>query len=202
MPEINHKDQPSIPALTPQPSVAKAIADAGVTTSDLEKQIAGIIAKRHAEAAKAATPKEPDWKTLTEAESYSPSVFIPVIDHDIPDYMNIKLKDTEYEPVWASRDQRRLGQLLAEGYEFITPDMMAPEFHVPLLFDSDKHYVYQDVIAMRVHKRIVYGKRRRALEISKSQLRNDHKIPKVKAQMESGDDEIMFEPGLSTYDTR
>ncbi len=117
---------------------------------------------------------------MTEQQAMNPATYIPVIEHDIPDYMNIKLKDTEYEPVWASRDQRRLGQLLAKGYEFITPEMMADNFKVPLLFDSERHYVYSDVIAMRVHKRILYGKRRKAAEISLKQLKNKNRIPKTK----------------------
>jgi hypothetical protein len=198
MPEITHKDQPSIPA----PAVAKAVADAGVTTSDLEKQVKAILAQRHKEAVIAAAPKEPDWATLTEAQAMNAATYIPVIEHDIPDYMNIKLKDTEYIPVWASRDQRRLGQLLAEGYEFITEGMMAEGFKIPLLFNSDKQYVYQDVIAMRVHKRISFSKARRALEVSKKQLQNNNRIPKTKVQMEDNEIDFDLDNGMKVYDTR
>ena len=201
MPEVIHKDQPSIP--TPAaPKVADALS--AVSTTDLEKAVSKLLAQRHKEAAEAAAPKEPDWKNITEQQAMNPAVYIPVIEHDIPDYMNIKLKDTEYEPVWASRDQRRLGQLLATGYEFITPEMMAGDFKVPLLFDSENHYVYQDVIAMRVHKRILYGNRRRAAEVSLKQLKNNNKIPKTKEQMNSGDDidfDVITE-GMKVYDTR
>jgi hypothetical protein len=205
MPEINHKDQPSIPtpavAATPAPKVADALS--AVTTSDLEKAVAALIEKRHKEAAAAAAPKEPDWANITEAQAMNVATYIPVIEHDIPDYMNIKLKDTEYEAVWASRDQRRLGQLLAEGYEFITPDMMAANFKVPLLFDSDGHYVYADVIAMRAHKRIIFGKRRRALEVSQRQLGNTNRVPKVKSKLEEdGDFEVSIASGMDVYDTR
>ena len=145
--------------------------------------VADILAKKKLERKAAVEPKEPDWSKITEAEAYEPNVYIPVIEHEIPDYMNILLKDSEYEAVWASRDQRRLGQLLAEGYEFIKPEHMATGFKLPLRFDSEKMYIYQDVVAMRVHKRILYGKRRRALEISLGQLRRRGADSKIKAKL-------------------
>jgi len=116
--------------------------------------------------------KEPNWAELTELEATNLRLplNIPLIDHDIPAYMDIKLADTEYVAVWANRDQRRLGQLEAEGYEFIRPEHIAKGFKLPLKFDSEKLYIYQDVIAMRVHKRILFGKRRRTQELSVKQL--------------------------------
>lgn len=203
MPEINHK-APLPGAEATAKNLASAIASTGVTADALETQIEAILKKRKAEAIEAARPKEPDWSKTTEQDAYNPAVYIPVIEHDIPDYMNIKLKDQEYEVVWASRDQRRLGQLLAEGYEFLQPEHIAPDFKTPLAFDSEKQYIYQDVIAMRVHKRILYGKRRRALEISKQQLRNKNKIPqqRIKGTYELAPDVPDLEPGFSLYETK
>lgn len=205
MPEVNHKDQPSItpaaaPVVVPTPKAADAFSS--ITTSDLEKTVQKLLAQRRKEAAANAAPKEPDWANMTERDAQNPALYIPVIEHDVPDYMNIELKDKEYMPVWASRDQRRLGQLLAEGYELITPDMMAPMFKVPLLFNSDGHYIYHDVIAMRAHKRIVFGKQRRALEVSRKQLQNNNNLPKVKAQMDNDDIDFDLGDGLNVYDTR
>lgn len=199
MPEINHK-APEVTAKT----VAAAIADSGVKAADLEKQIEAILQKRKLEAAEAAKPKEPDWSKISEKDAYNPATYIPVIEHDIPDYMNIKLKDAEYEVVWASRDQRRLGQLLAEGYEFLKPEHISPNFSMPLTFNSEKQYIYQDVIAMRVHKRILYGKRRRALEISQAQLRAKNKLPqqRIKGTFDLAPEVPDLEPGLSLYETK
>lgn len=225
MPEINHKTEVAatvadvvapgtklpISPSKPAPDVttkalADAIANAGVPMSKLEEQIEAILNRKKAEHAEAMRPKEPDWKSLSENEAYAPDVYIPVIEHDIPDYMNIKLKDTEYEPVWASRDQRRVGQLQAEGYEFIKPEHMATDFKLPLLFNSEGMYVYQDVIAMRVHKRILFGKRRRALEISKNQLKRrgaDATIKAKLAQLIEGDpsmERAFQKQGLSFFE--
>ena len=165
MPEINHKIES--PISTP-------------SGADLEKQIKAILAKTAQERVEAAQPKEPDWATLTERDACNPAIYIPVIDHAIPDYMNMKLKDPEYEVVWANKDQRRVGQLQAEGYELLKKDHVHPSFKLPLLFNSEGLYEYQDVIAMRVHKRILYGKRRRGLDLSQQQLRNNRRPPSTR----------------------
>ena len=160
--------------------VAEAITDSKLSPSELEKQIKQVLSNIGKERAAAAAPKEPDWKNLREQDAYDARINIPVIEHEIADYMNMKLKDTEYEVVWASMDQRRIGQLQAEGYEFLKPEHIAPDFKVPLLFDSEERYTYQDVVCMRVHKRILYGKRRRGLELSRRQLGNNHRPPTSK----------------------
>lgn len=170
---------------------------------DLSSRVAEVLAKRRAEAAKAASaPKKIDWATVTEEDIANPAVFIPVIDHDIPDYMNIKLKDNEYVPVWASKDRRRLGQLLAEGYEVLKAEHVHPSFKLPLRFESDGTYTYLDVICMRVHKSIIFSKRRKALEISQKQLRNTNRPPRVKDPRtgELSEEDLPLGPGMKTYD--
>jgi len=153
-----------------------------LTQDALEAAVNEALAKVAKKRQEAAKPKEPDWSTLTEAEAMSAATYIPVIEHDIPDYMNMKLKDAEYMCVWASRDQRRIGQLQAEGYEFLKKEHVHPDFKLPLLFDSEGLYTYADVVCMRVHKRIVYGKRKKALQISLNQLANRNRPPRVKIE--------------------
>lgn len=165
--------------------LAQELAAAGVTEEALNKQIELIMKKRARERAEAMKPREPDWSSITEQEAYNPAVYIPIIEHDIPDYMNLKLKDQEYEAVWASKDQRRLGQLLAEGYEYLKEEHVHPHFKVPLKFSSDGLYIYQDVIALRVHKRILYSKRRRALEMSINQLKRKGADSRIKSKLNS-----------------
>jgi hypothetical protein len=220
MPEIKHINMPSIPVDSnqsiPPPQVtqplessaaqlAKAVADSKVPLSDIEKIVNDVLNKNKTVRQEAAKPKEPNWSTLTEAQAYNPAVYIPVFEHDIPDYMNMKLKDTEYEPVWASRDQRRLGQLLAEGYELLKHEHVAESFKIPLTFNSEGSYIYQDVICLRVHKRILFGKRRRALEISQQQLKRrgaDAQIKAKLAQIIEGDPDLewMFSKGSGFYE--
>lgn len=207
MPTIDHNNQPSIPG-TPAPmapaigaarvdasippktaavdptaqELAKTIAASGLTASELEKQIEEVLRKAIARRKAAVAPVEPDWSKMTEREAMSMAIHIPVIEHEIPDYMNVRLKDTEYEVVWANRDQRRIGQLQAEGYEFFKPGMEASDFKLPLAFDSEGMYTYADVVCMRVHKRILYGKRRKALQVSLNQLSNRNRPPRARVK--------------------
>jgi hypothetical protein len=168
-------------------TVAKVVAPvlAAVATPDLEAAVAAALKKLHAEKVEAARPQEPDWANLTEQDAYKASIYIPTIEHDIPDYMNMKLKDTEYEVVWASKDSRRIGQLLAEGYEYLKKEHVHPSFKIPLPFGSDGHYEYVDVVCMRVHKRILYGKRRRGFEVTQQQLGRAHKMPAMRGASEN-----------------
>jgi hypothetical protein len=174
------------PAVTgvvdPTSVVAVALNKTGTTPENLEDQIKAVLAKMQENKREASKPKEPNWATVTEKDFLNPQVHIPIIEHDLPDYMNMKLKDAEYEVVWANRDQRRIGQLTATGYEFLKPEHVHPDFKCPLPFDSEKLYIYQDVVAMRVHKRILYGKRVKALQTSLNQLANRNRPPRVRVQ--------------------
>lgn len=182
MPEIKHVGLPSIPAPAVEPAPAatpapppvetvQAVAPSPGVTPEVEEMVRKILLETKQASIAAAQPKEPDWATVTERDIYSPGIYIPTIEHQLPDYMNMRLKDAEYEVVWASRDQRRLGQLAAEGYELLRPEHVDPNFKLPLLFDSEKMYTYMDVVAMRVHKRILYSKRRRTITQTHEQIR-------------------------------
>lgn len=177
--------------------VAAAVTASPVSNETLADQLEKILKQRDAAKVEAAKPKEPDWSKVTEADITNPAVFIPVIDHDIPDYMDVKLKDEAYIAVWANKDQRRVGQLIAEGYELLKKEHIHPDFKLPLKFESDGSYTYLDVICFRVHKRIVYGKRRQALEASQKQLRNTNRPPKTRF---NEDEQIELGPGISMYE--
>lgn len=194
MPELNHKDTNATVT-----KIAQAVSAEGVKADNLEAKIMEVLQKRQAERQAAAKPQEPDWAQLSEADAYKPDVYIPMIDHDIPDYLNIKLKDQEYLPVWANKDQRRLGALLAEGYEILKKEHVHPDFQVPLVWSSEGTYEYSDTICMRVHKRIILSKRRKAFEISMRQLSTVSKPPRSRF---TPDDDIQLDPGMGFYEAQ
>ncbi|HEY4799504.1 MAG TPA: hypothetical protein VII99_10550 [Bacteroidia bacterium] len=152
-------------------AMAGALATAGVSSETLEDIIKRVLDNRKVEAVQQFSPKEPDYKALSEKDIFTPGVYIPVIEHDIPDYMNVILKDEEYVPIWVNRDQRQLGAKLAEGFEFLKREHLPEGYQAPLKFDSEGLYIYQDVVCMRVHKRIRFAKLRRFAEMSKNQLK-------------------------------
>jgi hypothetical protein len=152
-------------------AVAKQMVASGVDPDTLEDVIKRVLDARKAEKIAEFIPKEPDYKTLKEGDLIRQDIYIPVIEHDIPDYMNVQLKDEEYVPIWVNRDQRQVGAKAAEGFEFLKREHLADNWIPPLKFDSEGMYVYQDVVCMRVHKRIRFAKLRKFYEISKNQLR-------------------------------
>lgn len=158
------------PPSTPS-SVASTLAAQGVSPETLEDVIRGILDKRKAEKISELTPKEPDYRSLSEKDIYNAGIYIPVIQHDIPEYMYVELKDDEYIAIWVNRDQRRVGAVQAEGFEFVKAEHLKQGWIAPLKFDSEGLYVYQDVVCMRVHKRIRYAKLRKFYEMSKNQLK-------------------------------
>ena len=197
MPTVEHKDQPSIPAAAPHPvpqvsqtaaqelqtkaaAIASVVSNPTIKTEDLEAAVRAVLTKQHNDAVDAAKPKEPDWASLTEQKAMQQDTYIPVIDHEVADYMNVRLKDPEYEAVWVHHSPRRLGQKQAEGYTLITQTDIDPNFTLPMAFDSEGVYRYEDCIAMKVHKRILYGKRKKALQVSLNQLTNRNRPPRVR----------------------
>jgi len=161
---------------------------ATLSGEDLEKEInriLGIKAQKDRDAKiAAAKPPEPDWATLDEVQATNLNLpfNVEVIEHEVPAYMDIRLKDPEYVAVWANRDQRRLGELFAQGYEILKSEHIDSDFKLPLRFDSENCYTYMDVIALRVHKRILFAKRRRVVEKSVYQLRALQAVAKSKVQ--------------------
>lgn len=185
-------------AAAPQTSSAPTPAQAtptGLTGEALEAEIRRVLGLKSKEdaAARAASigPKEPDWALLTESEATDlrQDLNIPIIEHEVPSYMDVRLKDPEYVCVWANRDQRRMGELLAQGYEPLKQEHIAGDFKVPLKFDSDGMYCYMDVIALRVHKKTLFAKRRSIVEKSHYQLRALRALSedKIKGKMDNED---------------
>ena len=194
MPEINHKTPEAATAVS---KIAEAVVAEGAKSVDLEAKILEVLQRNKQKREVEAKPKDPNWAELTEADAYRPDVYIPIIDHDVPDYMNMRLKDQEYVCVWANKDQRRLGALLAEGYELLKKEHVHPDFQVPLVWSSEGTYEYADTICMRVHKRIILSKRRRAFEISMKQLSVVNKPPRSRFTPE---DEFQLDPGMGFYE--
>ena len=163
--------------------LSAVLVSKGVSAETLEDIIRNVLDKRKAETVQKLTPKEPDYRYLSEADAVNSAVYIPVIEHDLPDYMNVRLKDDEYIPIWVNKDQRQLGAKQAEGFEFLRKEDLASDFVAPLKFNSEGMYEYQDVVCMRVHKRIRFAKLRKFNEISKNQLKPAQAQENAKASL-------------------
>lgn len=169
-----------VPASAPVPAYNISTMSAA-ELEEVIKKVLGATPPKEQPKAVSSLP-EPDWGKLSEKDALDlrNPISIPVIEHEVPTYLEMQLADPEYICVWANRDQRRLGQLLAEGYELLKKEHVSPSFSVPLKWDGEGLYVYQDVIAMRVHKRILFAKRRRVVEKSYLQLKGLQQFAKQK----------------------
>jgi hypothetical protein len=167
------------------PVVLPASTVASMTPAQLEETVRNILAGAvKTGAVREPPPAEPDWSKVDEraATDLSRDMYIPVIEHDVPQYLDIRLADPEYIAVWVNRNPIRISEKKAEGYELVEERHLAKNYPVPLKFDSEGMYVYEDVVAMRVHKRIIFGKRRRAVEMSVNRLKNAKGVVKEKIQ--------------------
>ena len=188
-------DTNPVAPVTPEGNLSEAIKASGIDPTVLEAELDRILKEKVEARKRAFDPKEPDYSSLKEEDYYNPDFYIPVITHDIPDYMHVKLKDTSYVPVWASLDQRRIGQLLAEGYEPLRKEHVAPGFALPLKFNSEGMYIYQDVVCLRVHKRIKVAKLRKIQEVSTGQLKKAGADARIKSKLV---DAVLGDPYLES----
>lgn len=203
---------PQVPSKEAQDRMAVAAAQSPVATpvaapiqaaqiadpAQLEETIKRIIAEAQSKRPSSSAAEEPDWATMTEAVALDVNspMYIPVIEHEIPAYLDVRLGDPEYMPVWVNRDQRRFSAKQAEGYELLKAEHLAKDFKAPLKFDSEGLYTYADVVCMRVHKRILLGKRRRLVELSTGQLRGLQAKERAKTMLEN--EVISKDPALDS----
>jgi hypothetical protein len=159
-------------------------APSGAELMELLQKVARLEAKVEAKpAAPAQTPApEIDWSRVTEREVADLNFPIPVIEHELPEYMTVYLKDNSYIAKWSHITQRRIGRLLAEGYEYVTPEDWDQNFPQILKFDSEGHLTFDDVVAVKIHKSRFYGKIRRENEKA-MQIRGISGYDKVKGKL-------------------
>lgn len=153
------------------------------------KEEAGI---KQQEAQKPRYFTEAQFKDVKESDIYNFNVPIKTIDHQLPDYLDIKLKDANYIARWINLDPRRLGQAIAEGWSYIRPDDLARPLEIKITDSADGHYIYADVVAMKLTKEKVYGRIRgnflKSLQLTKSTLAlHEHMKNLIKSELSGGE---------------
>lgn len=154
---------------------------------DLKKK----IETKDAEAAKKAAKSIPviDWTKITEKDITDLSIDIPVIEQEVPSYMDVHLIDKNYIPRWVNIMPQRIGVCMAEGYSYIKKEHMDPNYPILLQFDTSGNYSCGDVVCLRILKSRYYpaikanymrtmsihgkNKLRKAVETGKSGVRLD-----------------------------
>ena len=148
---------------TPQPPPASTATLTEAQIADLLEKVSKLEAK--VDAAPLAVPAVADapidWAKVTENQIFDLNFYIPVIEHELPEYMTVHLKDNNYVPRWANRSPRRLGPMMASGYEYVKSEHWDSNYPQILSFDGEGHLVMDDVVLLRVHKSRYYSALRR-----------------------------------------
>jgi hypothetical protein len=161
---------------------------------ELARRIEAVKTEADSKKVEAKKPRyytESEFSNVQEKDIYDFSVPIAVIDHQLPDFLDIKLKDPNYVPRWINMDARRMGQVIAEGWSYISEEDLAEPLKVEIGDSADGHYVYDDVVAMKLTKEKVYGRIRgnfiKSLSLTKSTLAlHEHMKNLIKAELASG----------------
>lgn len=101
-------------------------------------------------------------KDLTEDAAYDLNVDIMAPALHSPNFLKIVLKDCNYVARWGNVNSIRQGQLVAQGFKKITKDDVANIETLEMHLDSRGHFVWADLIALKIPKDIYYAGLRRA----------------------------------------
>lgn len=151
------------PASQPKPKVPSTIEELAKQILDMRAQ---LDAKDKASTSKPQTqaetkPAEIDWANIKESDVFDLSIPIPAIEHQMPDYLDVHLKDPMYVARWVHKLPERLGPALQAGYNYITKEDLDDRFPIPLTFDTEGHYAHADVVALKILKSRYYPALRR-----------------------------------------
>lgn len=93
-----------------------------------------------------------DFSKLTMEDVYNLEVPIEAKEFFNADSLKITLKDSNYEARWVNKNSQNLGNKIAKGFTYITKEDLLTEDSIQAAKDSQGHYVFDDVVAMKIDK--------------------------------------------------
>ena len=147
------------PATKPAPVEAKGISPelASMMAQILElKQKVDAKDRVAAQRIVDAAPPAIDWTKIEEKDIINLDLNIPVIEQEVPEFMNVVLKDKNYITRWVHQMGQRLGVCLASGHTYVSQEDMDPNYPKFLNFDTNGHYSFGDVVCLRILKSRYY----------------------------------------------
>lgn len=129
----------------------------------------------------AAIERQPiDWTKVSEKDIFELDMPVELIDHTMPDYMNVEAKDSSMALRWVHKMPRRLGPVKAMGFQFAHKEDIEGELNVAIEENADGRLQSDDVILMIIPKRIYFGMLRKNHEKALSMVDSSkkHKIEK------------------------
>lgn len=136
--------------------------------NEIRKLVAGQNGVKIGKEPKKLTPI--DFSKISENDIYTVSsetgsfeVPIEAIDHELPEYLKVDLKDQSYSARWIHKTARRLGPMLASGWTYVSLEDLESDSAVRLkdTIDENGHIKFDDVILCKCPKVKYFGQLRR-----------------------------------------
>ena len=105
-----------------------------------------------------------DFSNLTLDSVYDLSVPIEAKAFMSADVLAFHLKDTNYEGRWVNKNPQNLGDKIAKGFTYVTPEDLVSIESIQTGTDSQGHFCFHDVVAMKIDKATYYAALRAAHE--------------------------------------
>lgn len=119
-----------------------------------------------------------DFSNIGEESIFDLSVPIKVIDHTMPDFLDVKLKDKNFVARWIHTGQRRMGQARAQGWTYVTREDLETDLLVEITTDVAGHFIYTDVVLMKLTKNKYYGALRANFQRALNMAGNSNRLHK------------------------
>lgn len=105
-----------------------------------------------------------DFSNLTMDAVYDLSIPIEAQEFMSADALTIHLSDTNYEARWVNKQPQNLSSKIAKGFTYIVPKDLqnGTEEAIKASKDAQGHYVFDDVVAMKIDKATYYAALRAA----------------------------------------
>lgn len=105
-----------------------------------------------------------DFSNLSMDSVYDLSIPIVAKEFMSADALTIHLRDSNYEARWVNKQAQNLGAKIAKGFTYIVPNDLrtGSEDAIQASKDSQGHYVFDDVVAMKIDKATYYAALRAA----------------------------------------
>jgi hypothetical protein len=105
-----------------------------------------------------------DFSKLTMDDVYDLSVPIEAKAFMSADVLAFHLLDTNYEGRWVNKNPQNLGDKIAKGFTYVTPEDLINGDAIQTGKDASGHYCFHDVVAMKIDKATYYAALRAAHE--------------------------------------
>lgn len=99
---------------------------------------------------------------LVEDDAYNLEIALAAPQMASPDFLKVVLKDKNYIARWGNRHELRQSQLVGQGFRNVTKDEVENIEDLEMFLDSREHFVWTDLICMKVLKSVYYAGLRRA----------------------------------------